>query len=36
MNISGIIVEYNPLLDKDLSCKKKIEILVDTVKNSIK
>lgn len=34
--VSMDIVEYNPLLDKDLSCKKKIEILVDTVKNSIK
>lgn len=37
LNITSMdIVEYNPLLDKDLSCKKKIEILVDTVKNSIK
>ena len=34
--VSMDIVEYNPLLDKDLECKKKIEILVDTVKNSIK
>lgn len=34
--VSMDIVEYNPLLDKDLSCKKKIEILVDTIKNSIK
>ncbi len=37
LNITSMdIVEYNPLLDKDKSCKKKIEILVDTVKNSIK
>ena len=34
--VSMDIVEYNPLLDKDLECKKKIEILVDTIKNSIK
>ena len=34
--ISMDIVEYNPLLDKNLNCKKKIEILVDTFKNYIK
>ncbi len=37
LNITSMdIVEYNPLLDKNFECKKKIEILVDTVKNSIK
>ena len=37
LNITSMdIVEYNPLLDKDLNCKKKIEILVNTIKNSIK
>lgn len=36
LNITSMdIVEYNPLLDKNFECKKKIEILVDTIKKSI-
>lgn len=36
LNITSMdIVEYNPLLDKNFECKKKIEILVNTIKKSI-
>lgn len=34
--ISMDIVEYNPLLDSDLSCKNKIEVLVGTIYNNLK